>query len=52
MMLRAKKNKIRSQEKQVKLRIKNLKNQLGRVRSGKEAKKLKNKKIVKQPKRR
>lgn len=51
-MLRSKKNKIRSQEKQVKIRIKNLKNQLGRVRSGKQAKKLKNKKIVKQPKRR
>lgn len=52
MMLRAKKNRIRSQEKQVKLRIKNLKNKLGRVRSGKEAQKLKNKKITKQPKRR
>lgn len=35
MMLRAKKNKIRSQQKQVKIRIKNLKNQLGKVKSGK-----------------
>jgi hypothetical protein len=36
----------------VKLKIKNLKNQLGRVKSGKEAKRLKNKKITKKPKRR
>lgn len=47
MMLRAKKNRIRNQEKQVKLKIKNLKNKLGKVRSGKQAKKLKNKKIKK-----
>lgn len=45
MMVRAKKNKIRKQEKQVKLKIKQLKNKLGKVRSGKEAKRLKNKKI-------
>ena len=47
MMVRAKKNKIRSNEKQLKLKIKNLKNQLGRVRSGKQAKKMKNKVIKK-----
>jgi outer membrane murein-binding lipoprotein Lpp len=47
MMVRAKKNKIRSHEKQLKTKIKHLKNQLGKVRSGKEAKKLKNKKVVK-----
>ena len=47
MMVRAKKNKIRKQEKQVKLKIKQLKTQLGRVRSGKEAKRLKNMKIKK-----
>lgn len=47
MMVRAKKNKIRKNQKQLKLRIKNLKNQLGKVRSGKEAKKLKNKVIKK-----
>ncbi len=46
-MVRAKKNRIRKGEKQVKLQIKHLKNQLGRVRSGKEAKKKKNKNIVK-----
>ena len=34
-MLRAKKNKIRNQEKQVKLKIKDLKNKMGKVRSGK-----------------
>ena len=47
MMLRSKKNKIRNQQKQVKLTIKNLKQQLGKVKSGKEAKKMKNKKIIK-----
>ena len=47
MMVRAKKNKIRSNEKQLKLRIKSLKGQLGKVRSGKMAKKLKNKKVQK-----
>lgn len=47
MMVRAKKNKIRSNEKQLKLKIKNLKNQLGKVRSNKEAKKQKNKIIHK-----
>lgn len=47
MMIRSKKNKIRGKEKQVKIRIKHLKTQLGKVRSGKEAKRLKNKKIVK-----
>ena len=46
-MLRNKKNKLKLREKQVKLRIKSLKNQLGKVRSGKEAKKLKCKKIKK-----
>jgi 50S ribosomal subunit-associated GTPase HflX len=46
-MLRDKKNKIRTKEKQVKLRIKHLKNQLGRVKSGKEAKILKRKRIGK-----
>ncbi len=35
MMLRAKKNKLKLREKQVKIRIKMLKNQLGKVRSGK-----------------
>jgi hypothetical protein len=35
LMLRDKKNKLKSREKQVKLKIKNLKNQLGKVRSGK-----------------
>lgn len=50
MMVRSKKNKIRKGEKQLKLRIKSLKNQLGKVRSGKEAKKLKNKKVVKKSK--
>ena len=48
MMVRAKKNKIRSNEKQLKFKIKNLKNQLGKVRSGKQAKKMKNKIIRKQ----
>lgn len=48
MMVRAKKNKIRSNEKQLKLRIKSLKSQLGKVRSGKQAKRMKNKKIHKQ----
>lgn len=52
MMLRDKKNRIRSQEKQVKLRIKNLKNQLGKIKSGKQAKRLKNKKITKKAPRR
>lgn len=47
MMVRAKKNKIRSNEKQLKFKIKNLKNQLGKVRSGKQAKKMKNKIIHK-----
>lgn len=47
MMVRFKKNKIRSHEKQLKTKIKHLRNQLGKVRSGKEAKKLKNKKVVK-----
>ena len=47
MMVRAKKNKIRSNEKQLKIRIKSLKTQLGKVRSGKQAKKIKNKKIKK-----
>jgi outer membrane murein-binding lipoprotein Lpp len=47
MMVRAKKNKIRSHEKQLKTKIKHLKNQLGKVRSGKEAKKLKNKVVKK-----
>jgi len=47
MMVRAKKNKIRSNEKQLKLKIKSIKNQLGKVRSGKQAKKMKNKKIHK-----
>lgn len=47
MMIRAKKNKIRSGEKQLKTKIRHLKNQLGKVRSGKEAKKMKNKKVVK-----
>jgi protein SDA1 len=47
MMVRAKKNKIRSNEKQLKTKIKHLKNQLGKVRSGKEAKKIRNKKVVK-----
>lgn len=47
MMVRFKKNKIRSNEKQLKTKIKHLKNQLGKVRSGKEAKKLRNKKVVK-----
>ena len=46
-MVRAKKNKIRSNEKQLKFKIKNLKNQLGKVRSGKQAKRLKNKQIKK-----
>jgi outer membrane murein-binding lipoprotein Lpp len=46
-MVRAKKNKIRSHEKQLKTKIKHLKNQLGKVRSGKEAKKLKNKVVKK-----
>lgn len=46
-MVRAKKNKIRSNEKQLKLKIKNLKNQLGKVKSGKQAKKRKNKQIRK-----
>lgn len=50
MMVRAKKNKIRSNEKQLKVKIKSLKCQLGKVRSGKEAKRMKNKKIVKTPK--
>ena len=45
-MLRAKKNKSKLREKQVKIRIKSLKTQLGKVRSGKQAKKMKNK-IVK-----
>lgn len=47
MMIRPKKNKLRMREKQVKTRIKDLKNQLGRVRSGLEAKKMKNKKLKK-----
>lgn len=47
MMMRAKKNKLKLREKQVKLRIKSLKNQLGKVRSNKQAKKMKNKKIKK-----
>jgi len=47
MMVRAKKNKIRSHEKQLKTKIKHLKNQLGKVRSGKEAKKMKNKVVRK-----
>ena len=47
MMVRAKKNKIRSNEKQLKVKIKNLKSQLGRVRSNKQAKKKKNKTIKK-----
>ena len=47
MMIRAKKNKIRSNEKQLKIKIKSLKNQLGKVRSNKDAKKLKNKIIHK-----
>ena len=47
MMVRAKKNKIRSGEKQLKVRIKNLKTQLGRVRSNKQAKKKLNRKIIK-----
>ncbi len=34
-MVRHKKNKIRNREKQVKLKIKDLKNKLGKVRSGK-----------------
>jgi protein SDA1 len=50
MMVRSKKNKIRKDEKQLKLRIKSLKNQLGKVRSGKEAKKRNNKKVVKKTK--
>lgn len=45
-MLRSKKNKIRNSQKQVKLTIKNLKNQLGKVKSGKQAKKLKNKRVI------
>lgn len=48
MMVRSKKNKIRSNEKQLKFKIKNLKSQLGRVRSTKQAKKRKNKIIRKQ----
>lgn len=47
MMLRAKKNKIRNREKQVKVRIKDLKNKLGKIRSQKQAKKIKNKKVKK-----
>lgn len=35
MMLRSKKNKIRNREKQVKIKIKDLKNKLGKMRSGK-----------------
>ena len=35
MMVRAKKNKIRSNERQLKTPRKHLKNQLGKVRSGK-----------------
>lgn len=50
MMVRAKKNKIRNREKQVKLTIKNLKNKLGKVKSGKEAQKMKNKRIKKKAK--
>lgn len=46
-MVRPKKNKLRIREKQVKTRIKDLKNQLGRVKSGLEAKKMKNKKLKK-----
>lgn len=45
MMLRNKKNKANLREKQIKTRIKDLKNKLGKVRSGKQAKKMKNKMV-------
>lgn len=47
MMLRNKKNRANLREKQIKVRIKDLKNKLGKVRSGKEAKKMKLKKAKK-----
>ena len=47
MMVRPKKNKERLRQKQVKVRIKDLKNKLGKVKSGKQAKKLTNTKVKK-----
>lgn len=47
MMLRNKKNRQKLREKQIKTRIKDLKNKLGKVLSGKQAKKKKNKLLKK-----
>lgn len=45
MMLRPKKNKERLREKQVKSRIKDLKNRLGKAQGGKQGKAMKSKKL-------